>query len=256
MVKSLPFSFGIAYLFASSATISSMLWSIRPVVAWTARQNRRAAFSSLASATARLRREPSSSSCRSILGNHLCAITISRYTILENSGQITTKRFMVSNEFGGEVSFRPGDKIQVEVVNFGPLGASVEVIGLGHGDDAPLLPVDALEAYGYGLILQKEISYFRNARNNVDVVRGEILPAYVQKVRAEDGKLDISLRGYGGLAKSTDAGTQILERLKEMGGQLDIGEKSSPQEINDEFPGVSKSVFKKVSTVLRCVCRN
>eukprot|EP00536_Pseudo-nitzschia_multiseries_P000935 jgi/Psemu1/179738/e_gw1.11.28.1 len=152
---------------------------------------------------------------------------------------------MVSNEFGSEVSFRPGDKIQVEVVNFGPLGASVEVIGLGHGDDVPLLPVDAPEAYGYGLILQKEISYFRNARDNVDVVRGEILPAYVQKVRAEDGKLDISLRSYGGKAKSMDAGSRILERLKEVGGRLDIGEKSSPQDINDEFPGVSKSVFKK-----------
>jgi len=152
---------------------------------------------------------------------------------------------MVSNEYEGDVSFRPGDKIQVEIVNFGPLGASVEVIGIGHGDDAPLLPSDAPEAYGYGLILQKEISYFRNARNNVDVVRGEIIPAYVQKVRPEDGKLDISLRSYGGKAKSMDAGTQILERLEEVGGRLDIGEKSSPQAINDEFPGVSKSVFKK-----------
>jgi len=152
---------------------------------------------------------------------------------------------MVSNEYGGDVTFRQGDKIQVEIVNFGPLGASVEVIGLGHGDDVPLLSTDALEAYGYGLILQKEISYFRNARQNVDVVRGEILPAYVQNVRAEDGKLDISLRNYGGKAKSMDAGTQIVERLKEAGGRLEVGEKSTPQEINDEFPGVSKSVFKK-----------
>lgn len=153
---------------------------------------------------------------------------------------------MVSNEFGGDVQFQKGDQIQVEVVNFGPLGASVEVIGLGHGDDVQLLPADAPEAYGYGLILQKEISYFRNARDNIDVVRGEILPAYVQHVRPEDGKLDISLRSYGGKAKSADAGTQILERLEKEGGFLPIGEKSTPQEINDEFPGVSKSVFKKV----------
>ena len=65
---------------------------------------------------------------------------------------------MVSNEFGGDVQFQKGDQIQVEVVNFGPLGASVEVIGLGHGDDVQLLPADAPEAYGYGLNLQKEIS--------------------------------------------------------------------------------------------------
>jgi hypothetical protein len=148
----------------------------------------------------------------------------------------------------GDVRFKQGDQVQVEIVQFGPLGASVEVIGIGHADNTPLLPADAPEAYGYGLILQKEISYFRNARDNVDVVRGEILPAYVQNVREEDGKLDISLRSYGGKAKSADAGTQILERLQdpETGGRLEIGEKSTPQEISYEFPGVSKSVFKKV----------
>jgi predicted RNA-binding protein with RPS1 domain len=145
------------------------------------------------------------------------------------------------------VNFKPGDKIQVEVVNFGPLGASVEVIGLGHGDNVPLLPPDAPEPYGLGLIIQREIKYFREMRDFVDVVRGEILPAYVQNVREEDGKLDISLRSYGGKAKSTEIGAQIVERLEEMGGTLNIGEKSTPEEISEEFPGTSKSVFKKVS---------
>jgi CvfB-like winged helix domain len=140
-------------------------------------------------------------------------------------------------------SFRPGDTIQVEVTSFGPLGASVDVVGLGH--DGELLPANE-EPYGTGLILQKEIAYFRQARDNVDVVRGEILSAYVQKVREEDGKLDISLRKFGGKAKSEDVGAMILERLEwAPGGVLDIGEKSSPKEISAEFPGVSKSVFKK-----------
>lgn len=153
---------------------------------------------------------------------------------------------MVSgNEFGGDIQFRQGDKVQIEVISFGPLGASVEVIGLGHGDDVPLLPADAPEAYGYGLVVQSEISYFRQARNHVDVVRGEILPAYVQKVRQEDGKLDISFRVPGGKAKSADAAEQILEVLEEAGGRLDIGDRSAPEEIRDVFPGMSKSVFKK-----------
>jgi hypothetical protein len=141
-------------------------------------------------------------------------------------------------------TFRPGDMIQVEVVSFGPLGASVDVIGLGH--DGELLPPDAEEPYGRGLVLQKEIAYFRQARGNVDVVRGEILNAHVQNVREEDGKLDISLRSYGGKAKSEEVGDMILDRLKwTPGGVLNIGEKSSPKEIAQEFPGVSKSVFKK-----------
>jgi len=165
-------------------------------------------------------------------------------------GRITTKRlFMASSDNPGDVRFKPGDKVQVEVVSFGPMGASVEVIGLDHGDDVPLLEANAPEAYGYGLILQKEISYFRSARNNIDVVRGEILPAYIQNVRPEDGKLDISLRNYGGKAKSLDAGAQIQKRLEEAGGMLEIGEKSSPEEINGVFPGMSKSVFKKVGTM-------
>ena len=237
-----------------------MLWNARLTVAWTARHHR-TAFSSLASAARRT--TPSRSpvgfgNSNNLYGSFRGAGVISRYNTVGSGGR-TTKRFVVPNEFGGDIRFRPGDKIQVEVVNFGPLGASVEVIGLGHGDSVPLLPADAPEAYAYGLILQEEIAYFRRARNNIDVVRGEILPAFVQQVRPEDGKLNISLRNYGGKAKSLDAGTQILERLQEAGGRLAIGEKSSPQEINDEFPGVSKSVFKKVckrqrsSAIISCM---
>jgi predicted RNA-binding protein (virulence factor B family) len=140
-------------------------------------------------------------------------------------------------------NFRAGDKIQVEVVSFGPLGASVEVIGLGHGDDADLLSADE-EPYGTGLILQKEIAYFRQSRNSVDVVRGEVVPAYIQNVR-EDGKIDVGLRVYGGKAKSQEVGSVIMERLNgTTGGSLPIGDKSSPEEISKEFPGVSKSAFK------------
>mmetsp|Transcript_4711 Transcript_4711/g.5045 ORF Transcript_4711/g.5045 Transcript_4711/m.5045 type:complete len:245 (-) Transcript_4711:114-848(-) len=163
----------------------------------------------------------------------------------------TTLRYFSTPKGKGDyddipATFKPGDNIQVEVIQFGPLGASVEVIGLGHGDDVPLLPPDAPEPYGLGLIIQQEIKYFRESRNFVDVVRGEVLPAFVQNVREEDGKLDITLRSYGGKAKSTEVGAVILDRLKEMpDGRLNIGEKSSPAEINQEFPGVSKSVFKK-----------
>ena len=92
------------------------------------------------------------------------------------------------------------------------------------------------------IIYQKEIAYFRSARNNVDVVRGEVLPAYVQKVR-DDGKLDIGLRAFGGKQKSMEVSEMIMERLEwSEGGILPVGDKSSPEEINKEFPGVSKTV--------------
>jgi hypothetical protein len=102
-------------------------------------------------------------------------------------------------------TLKPGDKIQVEVTSFGPLGASVEIVALGHDpDDVPPSESSgsdpAAGAIGRGLVLQREIAYFRQARSNVDVVRGEILPAYVERVR-DNGSVDVSLRSYGGKAK-------------------------------------------------------
>ena len=94
----------------------------------------------------------------------------------------------------------------------------------------------------FRLIYQQEIAYFRSARDNVDVVRGEILPAYVQKVR-DDGKLDIGLRAFGGKQKSMEASDQILEMLRDNpDGTLEVGDKSAPEDINRLFPGVSKTV--------------
>lgn len=153
-------------------------------------------------------------------------------------------------EYDGTVGskFKVGDQIQIEVVSFGPLGASVEVISQSHDPD-DLIP-DTEPALARGLILQKEIHYFRQARNNVDVVQGEILPAYVERIR-EDGRLDIGLRAFGGKAKAGQVAAMILDRLEWAdGGILQIGDKSSPAEINAEFPGVSKGTFKKAVSAL------
>lgn len=191
-------------------------------------------------------------------------------------------------------SFKTGDSIQVEVSNFGPMGASVDVVsikalplkyssyirqciliiyysitfrlfffsfspsrhlpsfysqvGLGH-DPQSLIDVGE-PPLGQGLILQKEISYFRQARNNLDVVRGEVLPAYVEKIR-EDGKLNIALRQVGGRAKAESVGKLILEELQQsQRGTLVVGDKSRPEDIAQVFPGVSKGAFKKAVSAL------
>jgi hypothetical protein len=153
-----------------------------------------------------------------------------------------------NDEGSSEPYFLPGEKIQVEVISFGPLGASVEVIGKGHADE-DLIP-ESEPALGKGLILQKEIHFFRQSRGDVDVVRGEVLPAYVERVR-DTGKIDIALRTFGGKAKAEQMAEQILERLElASGGTLPIGDKSSPEAIGQEFPGVSKGTFKKAVAVL------
>ena len=144
-------------------------------------------------------------------------------------------------------SFQRGDAVQVQVMSFGPLGASVDVIAASHDDDQ-IIP-ETEPPLAKGLILQKEISYFRQARNNVDVVLSEVLPAYVEHVR-DDQKLDIGLRKFGGRAKTLDVAEQLMERLQKQKGRLAVGDKSSPQDIAREFPGVNKASFKKAVAAL------
>jgi hypothetical protein len=140
-------------------------------------------------------------------------------------------------------SFQPGDAIQVEVMSFGPLGASVDIIADSHRETSIIQETEP--PLGQGLILQREIRYFRESRNNVDVVRGEVLPGYVEFVR-DDGKVNISLRAFGQKAKADEVVTMILDRLElSPRGALNVGDKSSPEEIAMEFPGISKASFKR-----------
>lgn len=140
---------------------------------------------------------------------------------------------MVSSS--NQPDFKSGDAIQVEVRSFGPLGASVDIIGIGHSPDDVL--DETAPALGRGLIYQKEIRYFRERRNNVDVVKGEVLPAFVEKIR-DDGKVDISLRVVGGRAKAEELAEIIMERLQlGLGGTIPVGDKSPPEQIAQEFPG-------------------
>mmetsp|Transcript_50225 Transcript_50225/g.60414 ORF Transcript_50225/g.60414 Transcript_50225/m.60414 type:complete len:270 (-) Transcript_50225:365-1174(-) len=143
-----------------------------------------------------------------------------------------------------------GNKIMIEVVRFGPLGASVDIIGNSHNENDIISLDDPI--LGHGLILQREIQYFRQARKGVDVVVGELLPAYVENLRDGDvRKYDIALRPPGGRAKATDLAGLILEQLEgSNGGVLEVGDKSSPQEINNLFPGQSKGAFKKAVSLL------
>ena len=144
------------------------------------------------------------------------------------------------------IKFRVGDTIQVEVVSFGPLGASVDIVGVGHEADSLIGEEDP--PFGTGLVLQLEIRYFREGRNGVDVVTGEILPAYVEKVR-EDGRVHVSLRPAGGKAKAIDVSKKILDQLAKTNA-IALGDKSTPEEIAVLFPGVSKAAFKKAVSAL------
>lgn len=168
--------------------------------------------------------------------------------IFDNIHPTPTKLASSLSTDEGVPQFRRYDKVQVEVVRFGKLGASVEVIGLGHAEENCIGENEP--ALGLGLILQREIQYFRSARGGLDVIVGEVLPAFVERVR-EDGRLDISLRDPGGKGKADAIGGAIMTKLRETDdGTLNVGDKSTPYEINENFPGTSKAAFKKAVAAL------
>jgi len=170
------------------------------------------------------------------------------------------RRFTLASD-GDELEmpeFKIGDKVLAEVIFFGPLGASVDIVAHGSHSLDECIPQDE-PALGRGIVYQKEINYFRRSRGMVDVVRDEILPGYVEKIRHGDfehngeyeTRLDVSLRPIGGKAKALELGPLIVELLKDSpDGTLDIGDKSKPEEIDALLPGTSKAAFKRAVSAL------
>lgn len=70
---------------------------------------------------------------------------------------------------------------------------------------------------------------------------GQRLKGFVTKVR-NDNKLDVRLQRSGGRGQK-DAAQVILEALKEEGGVLPLGDKSTPEAISERL-GLSKKAFK------------
>ena len=113
--------------------------------------------------------------------------------------------------------FTQWQEVDVEIYAFTDLGVKVaindEYSGLVYGS----------EVYG-------------------DYREGQKLKAYIKLIR-EDGKIDVSLQPKKGshVFSTTD---KILEHLKAVGGKSGLNDKSSPEDIKNEFH-VSKKVFKQ-----------
>lgn len=75
-----------------------------------------------------------------------------------------------------------------------------------------------------------------------DVSYGDKTTGYIKKVR-DDNKIDVTLRpiGYKKVGPNAD---HILQRLKQVGGYLDLHDKSDPEEIHNRLE-MSKKTFKK-----------
>ncbi|HKK45960.1 MAG TPA: S1-like domain-containing RNA-binding protein [Balneolaceae bacterium] len=75
-----------------------------------------------------------------------------------------------------------------------------------------------------------------------DVHTGDQLKGYIKQIRP-DHKIDVTLRPIG-YKKVEPNARHILDRLKQVGGYLDLHDKSDPKEIHDRLE-MSKKTFKK-----------
>ena len=149
------------------------------------------------------------------------------------------------------------ERCEAEIVSFGPLGASVAAHKSNCRGASP--PLDTLidlrthrsvvvefrdGRFGEGLVLQKELQYLRESRRGAGAEMGEMVSAFAAPSPTVEGKYDVFLRPPSAEGKNRDAAALILAELERRGGKLDVGDKSSPEEISAALPGLSKSVFK------------
>ncbi len=120
----------------------------------------------------------------------------------------------LSNE---ELKIKPGDKVDLLVFNQTDLGFEV-VINNAH----------------YGLVFRNEV--FKKIKT------GDRLEGFIKQIR-EDGKIDVSLQP--GVATHIENSNEIiLKALNEHDGQLNLSDKSAPEEIYNELQ-MSKKAFKR-----------
>jgi uncharacterized protein len=113
---------------------------------------------------------------------------------------------------------------------------------LEEGDEVQLLIAEETDA-GFKAIIdnQYEGLIYRNEIFQ-PLKEGDRIKGFVKFVR-DDDKVDLSLQKQG-FKKVLDTKDLILQKLKEHHGILDLGDKSSPEDISRALH-ISKKVFKK-----------
>jgi predicted RNA-binding protein (virulence factor B family) len=111
-----------------------------------------------------------------------------------------------------------------------------------EGDEVSLLITEETDL-GYNAIINN--TYIGLLYNNEvfdNIQPGEMRKGWIKKIRVE-GKIDLTLQpsGYGHILDSKE---MMLKELKKSGGVIELGDKSSPEDIYHRFQ-ISKSAFKK-----------
>lgn len=130
-----------------------------------------------------------------------------------------------------------GNKIKVEIISFGPMGASVKTL------DETTNSINE-DKCRLGLILQSQIAWFREVEG-VNLMIGDKINAYIERIRVDDGdRLDLSLKEIG-IQRIEVVKNLIMDTLEgSPSSAIPIGDKSEPEYISDYLYGVTKTEFK------------
>ncbi|RYG10023.1 MAG: RNA-binding protein [Chitinophagaceae bacterium] len=113
---------------------------------------------------------------------------------------------------------------------------------IDEGDEVSLLISEKTDL-GFNAIINDRyigLLYHNELFSNLKV--GEQRKGWIKKIRIE-GKIDLSLQPLG-YSHILDTKEVLLKELRERGGKIALGDKSTPDEIYERFQ-ISKSAFKK-----------
>ncbi|MFA6277051.1 MAG: S1-like domain-containing RNA-binding protein [Pedobacter sp.] len=113
-----------------------------------------------------------------------------------------------------------------------------------EGDEVSLLISEQTDLGFNAIINNRYIGLLYHNELFAHLKPGEKRKGWIKKVRIE-GKIDLSLQplGYSHILDTKDV---LLKELRENGGVIALGDKSTPEEIYERFQ-ISKSAFKKAT---------
>ncbi|WP_090995060.1 CvfB family protein [Pedobacter insulae] len=113
---------------------------------------------------------------------------------------------------------------------------------IDEGDEVSLLISEKTDLGFNAIINNRYIGLLYHNELFANLKVGEQRKGWIKKIRIE-GKIDLSLQplGYSHILDTKDV---LLKELRERGGKIALGDKSTPEEIYERFQ-ISKSAFKK-----------
>lgn len=111
-----------------------------------------------------------------------------------------------------------------------------------EGDEVGLLISEKTDLGYNAIINNRYIGLLYHNELFANLMPGDQRKGWIKKIRIGN-KIDLTLQptGYGHILETKDV---ILKELRESGGKIPLGDKSSPEDIYERFQ-ISKSAFKK-----------